>query len=89
MREERRQDGGGNGHGQESQCVGPKLRAEPPFRLGASQVWNDDHPEGLRAEHEHEVDAVGGHEAVRLAVPPELVRQKGTGDRGGQAQDHI
>ena len=89
VREDRRQDRRRDRNGQERECIGAELRAEPSFRLGASQVWNDDHPEGLGAEHEHEVDAVGGHETVGLLVSPELVRQKGTGDGGGQAQGHI
>jgi hypothetical protein len=89
MREDRRQYRCRDGDGQEGECIGSKLRAEPPFGLGASQVGDDHHPEGLGPEHEHEVDAVSGHEAVGLPVSAELVRQEGTGHCRGEAQRHI
>ena len=82
-------DGGGNGYGEESKGVGPELRAEPPFRLRASQVWNDDHPERLGAEHQDEVDAVGRHEPVRPDVATELVSEECAGDGGGETQRYI
>ena len=89
MREDRRQDRGRDSHRKKGERVGPELRAEPPFRLGAGQVRDDDHPEGLGPEHEHEVDAVSSHEAVGLPASPELVRQEGTCHGGRQAQGHI
>ena len=89
MREDRRQDRGGNGHRKKGQRVGPELRPEAPFRLSAGQVRDDDHPEGLGPEHEHEVDTVGGHEAVGLPASSEFVGQEGTGHSGGQTQGHI
>ena len=89
IREDPGDHGRRNGDCHERERVGAELRAEPPFGLGAREVRDDDHPEGLGAEDEHEVDAVGGHEAVRLAVPPELVREESACHRGGQAQGHI
>ena len=89
MREGGRQDCGGDGHRKKGERVGPELRAEPSFRLGPRQVRDDDHPEGLGPEHEHEVDAVGRHEAVGLPASSELVREKSTGHGGREAQDHI
>ena len=89
MREDRRQDRRRDRNGQERECIGAELRAEPSFRFGASQVGDDHHPESLSPENEHEVDAVGGHESVRLPVAAELVRQEGTSHRSGKAQRHI
>ena len=70
-------------------AYGTELGAEPPLGLGTGQVGHDHHAEGLGTEHEDQIDAVGGHEAVRLVVPAELVRQKGTGHSGGKAQSNI
>ena len=89
MREDRRQDRRWNRHCKKGQRVGPELRPEAPFRLSAGQVRDDDHPEGLGPQHEHEVDAVRGHEAVGLPASSEFVRQEGTGHSGGQTQGHI
>src|SRR5207248_9396989 len=61
----------------------------PPFRRSARQVGNDHHPERLRAEHEHEVDAVRAHEAVGLVVASELVREVHAGDRAGDAERDV
>ena len=76
-------------NGEEGNGIGAELGAEPPLRLGAGEVGHDHHAERLGTEHEDQVDAVSGHEAVRLVVPAELVREKGTGHRGGKAQSHI
>ena len=87
--EGRRQDSCGDGDRQEGERVSPEFGAEPSLCLGAGQVGDDHHPEGLSTEHEHEVDPVGGQEAVGPRVPAELVRQEGAGNGGGQAQGHI
>ena len=89
MRKGGSQDGRGNGYRQERDRVGPELRAEPALDLRPREIRNDDHPEGLGPEHEHEVHPVGSQEAVGLVVPAELVRQKRACDCGRQAQRHI
>jgi hypothetical protein len=82
-------DDGAHGHGEDDERgdVGGEFVAQPSFGLGARQVGNDDHAKGLRAEHEHEVDAVGRHEAVGLVVAAELVREVDAGEGAGAAQD--
>ncbi len=87
--EGRGQHGRRNGNGEEGECVGAELRAQASLSLRARQVGHDDHPEGLRTEDEHEVDAVGRHEPVGLPVAAELVREQRAGDGRGQAQGHI
>jgi hypothetical protein len=52
-------------HDEEGEAVGAELRREPALLLGPRQVGHDDHAKRLRTEHQHEVDAVGGHEPVR------------------------
>ena len=76
-------------NGEEGDGIGTELGAEPPLRLGTGEVGHDHHAEGLGTEHEDQIDPVGGHEAIGLVVPAELVREKGTGHRGGKAQSHI
>ena len=46
------------------------------MRVGARQIRDDHHAERLGREDEHEVDAVGGQEAVRLSGSAELVREQ-------------
>src|SRR5213078_3569350 len=77
----------GNREDGERDHVRAELVTEQSLPGGARQVWHDNHPERLRAQHEHEVDAVRGHEAVRANVAPELVCEVGTGDGRGTA-DH-
>ena len=62
--------------GRGSEREGAALRAEPSLGGRAREVGDDDHPEGLRGEHEDEVDAVGAEEAVGLGGPPELLREQ-------------
>ena len=84
-----RQDRGGHGDREEGDRVRAQLAAQLAHRLGAGQVRNDDHPERLSAEHQDEVDAVGGHEPVGLDVATELVGEERAGNGGGEAQCHI
>ena len=64
--------------------VRPELGAEAVLVRGARQVGRDDEPEGLRAEHEHDVQPVGGEKPVRRGGAPELVREQHGGPGGGQ-----
>jgi hypothetical protein len=59
--------------GEEREGIGTALSAEASGRGRAGQVRYDDHPERLGGEHEHEIDAVGGEEAVGLGRAPELL----------------
>jgi hypothetical protein len=81
-RDERHRDG----DDEESDAVRTKLRPEPALGFGAREVGNDDHPKRLRPEHEHEVDAVRRHEAVRAQISAELVREEGACERRREAQ---
>ena len=78
-----------DGDHEEGHAVGPELGPEPALLLGTREIGDDDHPEGLGPEHQHEVDPVGGHEPVRPQVPPELVRQERPGEGGREAQRDI
>ena len=78
-----------DGDDEERERVRAVLGAELPLRLGARQIRDDDHPERLRAQHEDEVDAVRGHEAVGLVVAPELVREVDAGERSGPAEGEV
>ena len=65
-----------------------KARLSPPSRPSAAarvRSGTTTIAEGLRGEHEHEVDAVGGEEAVRLGVAAELVREERARRRGRTA----
>src|SRR5207247_6178827 len=57
-REDRDEDRDGQGEQQEGEGVGATLGAEPPLRGRAGGGGNDDHPECLCGENEHEGDAV-------------------------------
>ena len=74
---------------QHGERVAAELAAEPSFRGGPRQIRDDDHAKRLRAEDEHEIDAVRAHEAVRLVVPSELVRQIDAGNCAGDAEHDV
>jgi len=65
-----REEGDGKRHGcrerEEGDGVGAALAREPSLGGGTGEIRHDHHPERLCGENEHEVDAVGREEAVRL-----------------------
>ena len=70
---------------QEGERPGPRLARQAPVGGRPRQLRHDDEPERLGGEPEHEVDAVGGQEAVRRRVPAEPVREQHRGARAGAA----
>ena len=57
------------------------LTTQAPFLPGDRQGREDREADRLRREHDHDEDAVGGEETVRLLRAPELVRDDDADDR--------
>ena len=84
-----REDGGRNGDRDEGDRVSPELAPQLPGGFGPGEIRHDDHAEGLGAEHQDQIHAIGRHEPVRLDVATELVSEECAGNRRGEAQRHI
>ena len=86
-----REDGDEHGHRHGEREKGDRVRtalaAEPALGRRAREIRDDDHPEGLRGEDEHEVDAVRPKEAVGLGGAAELVGEQRAGARRRE-RDH-
>ena len=87
MREHADEQGDRHGEREHGEGIRTNLAAEAAGLCGTREIRYDDHAERLRREHEHEVDAVRRHEAVRLGGAPELVGEQRARAGGGKG-DH-